>query len=204
MTFLSTRKASRNYGIYSSKRPKNFAVRMRNWAATIVLTSAWLISGFIASQALAVADHPIASSRSISESSNIRPITASQAEFGVLRVDAKNQSTFTPTTRVVLYQGGKYGWRIQLKNYKGEVTWRETLRLPKPPETWATDDGQTLSLSADGNEAVTTRTVFTNDGKIENFWTMVPGDPGGKHQIQVYIDNRLIGSFDFEVISLRK
>ncbi|MDB9373314.1 hypothetical protein [Nodularia sphaerocarpa] len=177
---------------------------MRNWAATIVLTSSWLISGFIASQALAVADNSVASSQSISESSNTRHITASQAEFGVLRVDAKNQGKFTPTTRVVLYQGGKYGWRIQLKDYKGKVTWRETLRLPKPPETWATDDGQSLSLSGDGVEAVTTRTVFTNDGKIENFWTMVPGDPGGKHQIQVYVDNSLIGSFDFEVISLRK
>ncbi|HYW20765.1 MAG TPA: hypothetical protein VE956_15970 [Nodularia sp. (in: cyanobacteria)] len=177
---------------------------MRNWAATIVLTSSWLISGFIAFEALALADNSVASSQSISGSNNSRQITASQAEFGVLRVDAKNLANFTSTTRVVLSQGGKYGWRIQLKDYKGKVTWREILRLPKPPETWATDDGQSLSLSGDGVEAVTTRTVFTNDGKIENFWTMVPGDPGGKHQIQVYVDNRLIGSFDFEVISLRK
>jgi hypothetical protein len=178
---------------------------MRNWTATIVITSSLLISGFIASQALtSLADNGVASSGSISQLSSTRPITPSKAEFGVLRVDSKGQGKFTPTTRVVLYQGGKYGWRIQLKNYKGKVTWREVLRLPKPPETWATDDGQSLSLSKDGIEAVTTRTEFTNDGKIENFWTMVPGDPGGKHQIQVYIDNRLIGSFDFEVISLRK
>jgi hypothetical protein len=76
--------------------------------------------------------------------------------------------------------------------------------LPKPPETWATEDGESLSLSADSMQAVTTRTVYTTDGTIENFWTMVPGDPGGQHQIQVYIDNRLIGAFDFEVISLKK
>ncbi len=178
---------------------------MRNWTATIIISSSLLISGFIASQALSsLANHSVASSGSISQSSYTKPITASKAEFGVLRVNAKNQGKFTPTNRVLLYQGGKYGWRIQLKNYKGKVTWKEILRLPKPPETWATDDGQSLSLSANGVEAVTNRTVFTNDGKIENFWTMVPGDPGGKHQIQVYIDNRLISSFDFEVISLRK
>ncbi|TVP62190.1 MAG: hypothetical protein EA343_11875 [Nodularia sp. (in: Bacteria)] len=178
---------------------------MRKWTATIVVTSSLLITGFIASQALSsLAGNGIASSQSISQLSNTKPITASKAEFGVLRVDSKGQGNFTPTTRVVLYQGGKYGWRIQLKNYKGKVTWREVLRLPKPPETWATDDGESLSLSSDGIEAVTTRTQVTFDGKIENFWTMVPGDPGGKHQIQVYIDNRLIGSFDFEVVSLRR
>ena len=158
----------------------------RNLAATIVLTSSWLISGFIASEALALADNDIAYSQSISQLTNTRQIIPSQAEFGVLRVDSKGQSKFTPTTRILLYQGGKYGWRIQLKNYKGEVTWREVMRLPKPPETWATDDGESLSLSSDGIEAVTTRTVFTNDGKIENFWTMVPGDPSGQYQIQVY------------------
>ncbi|WP_414551461.1 hypothetical protein [Anabaena sp. CCY 0017] len=177
---------------------------MRNSTATIIITSSLLISGFIASQALSsLADHSVASSGSISQSTYTKPITASKAEFGVLRINPKGQGKFTPTTRVVLYKGGKYGWRIQLKDYKGKVTWREVFRLPKAPETWATDDGETLSLSADGVEAVTTRTVFTNDGKIENFWTMVPGDPGGKHQIKVYVDNRLVGSFDFDVISLR-
>ncbi|CEJ45731.1 hypothetical protein [Umezakia ovalisporum] len=178
---------------------------MRNWAATIVLTSSWLLSGFIASEAwTSLVGNGVASSQSIAQLSETKPITATKAEFGVLRVDSKGQRKFTPTTRILLHQGGKYGWRIQLKNYKGKVTWREILRLPKPPETWATDDGQSLTLSADGIEAVTTRTEFTPDGHIENFWTMVPGDPGGKHQIEVYIDNRLIGSFNFEVISLKK
>ncbi len=176
------------------------AVLMRNWAGRIVLTSSILICGLIASQELpSLADN----SRWTDNPSNTQLITPSKVEFGVLRVDPQGQSTFTPTTRVLLYKGGKYGWRIQLKNYRGQVTWREVLRLPKPPETWSTEDGENLSLSADSMQAVTTRTVYTNNGTIENFWTMVPGDPGGQHQIQVYIDNRLIGAFDFDVISLR-
>lgn len=168
----------------------------RNWAGRIVLTSSILICGLIASPQLpSLADN----SRRTDNSSNTQLITPSKAEFGVLRVNK-----FTPTTRVLLYQGGKYGWRIQLKNYRGQVTWREVLRLPKPPETWSAEDGENLSLSSDGLQGITTRTVFTTDGTIENFWTMVPGDPGGQYQIQVYIDNRLIGAFDFEVISLKK
>jgi hypothetical protein len=179
---------------------------MKILAATIVLTSSWLISGVIVSQpisaTLAVENDIMASSGSISQLSNPKPITVSKAEFGVLRVDSNGKSNFTPTTRILLSQGGKYGWRIQLKDYTGKVTWREVLRLPKRPETWATDDGENFSVSADGIESVTKRTQMASDGVIENFWTITPGDPGGKHKIQVYIDERLITSFEFEVISL--
>ncbi|WGV24055.1 hypothetical protein [Halotia branconii] len=181
---------------------------MRTLAATILLTSSWLISGVIVSQpigaTIAVANDTIKSSGSISQSSNSKPITVSKAEFGVLRIDSNGESNFTPTNRILLSQGGKYGWRIQLKDYNGEVTWREVLQLPKRPETWATDDGENFSVSKDGSESVTKRTQMASEGVIENFWTITPGDPGGKYKIQVYIDQRLIASFEFEVISLRR
>ena len=38
------------------------------------------------------------------------------------------------------------------------------------------------------------------NGVIENFWTIAAGDPLGKHQIEVYIDERLIGTFAFEIV----
>lgn len=183
---------------------------MRIWAATVVLTSSWLIAGMIASiskpmnATLALANNPVTSSQSISLVNNTKQITVSKAEFGVLRAGFNGKENFTPTRRVLLNQGGKYGWRIQLKDYKGEVTWREVLQLPKRPETWATDDGENFSISPDGIQAVTRRTQSTSDGAIENFWTITPGDPGGKHKIQVYIEDRLIATFEFEVISLRR
>ncbi|MBH8575898.1 hypothetical protein I8752_23435 [Nostocaceae cyanobacterium CENA369] len=183
---------------------------MRMWAATVVLTSSWLLAGVMASiskpinATLAFNGNAMASSQSISQLSNTKAITVSKAEFGVLRVGLNGTSNFTPTTRILLSQGGKYGWRIQLKDYKGEVTWREVLRLPKRPETWATDDGENFSVSKDGIEAVTNRTESTSNGMIENFWTITPGDPGGNYTTQVYIDGRLIAAFEFEVISLRR
>lgn len=172
---------------------------MVNPAATIVLTISWLISSCLAFPA---ANPTLASSAT--ESTIARRIVPLKAEFGVLRIDSTGKSTFTPTDKILLYQGGKYGWRIQLKNHHGKVTWREVLQLPKSPETWATDDGQNFSLSQDGTEAVTMRTQSAQNGVIQNFWTMVPGDPSGQHQIQVYIDNHLVCTFDFEVISLRE
>ncbi|MBD2438679.1 hypothetical protein [Nostoc sp. FACHB-110] len=177
---------------------------MRIWAAIVVLTSSWLASGLIGSSPInatvAIAAHTSTSSRSISQVSNTKQaISVDKAEFGVARVDARGKVNFIPTFRVPLQEGSKYGWRIQLKDYKGEVTWREVLRLPKPPETWATDDGENFTVSADGTESVMRRKAMATDGVIENFWTIAAGDPPGKHKIQVYVDDRLIATFDFEV-----
>lgn len=169
---------------------------MRIWAVTVVLTSSWLITGVVAAEPIkAVAASP---------QSDAQPIIVNKAEFGVQRVDSQGKGTFIPTYRVPLQEGNKYGWQIQLKNYKGAVTWREILRLPKRPETWGVDTGQDLTISPDGKEAVTKRTQTTTDGVIKNFWTIAPGDPDGKHKIQVYIDDRLIAAFEFEIIPLNK
>lgn len=175
---------------------------MRIWTATVVLTSFSLITGVIATSAFA--DNTKTPSGSISQSINqpnyVKPITINKAEFGLGTIDSKGEFSFTPTIKVPLEEGKKYGWRIQLQGYQGEVTWREVLRLPKPPENWATDNGENFTLSQDGSEAVTKRTELPSDGVIENFWTITPGDPIGKHKIQVYIDDRLIATFDFEIV----
>ncbi len=174
---------------------------MRIWAVTIVLTSSLLMSGVIHTSALA--NNAKTSSQSISQPqpNNSTNISVTKAEFGVAKVDSQGKITFIPTMKVPLEKGKKYGWRIQLQNVKGEVTWREVLSLPKPPETWATDNGENFTLSSDGTEAISKRTQLPKDGVIENFWAIAPGDPPGKHKIQVYIEDRLIANFEFEVVA---
>lgn len=177
---------------------------MRIWAATFVLTSSWLISQVIACQPSYATYAVKNDARKSSAPPNAKPITVTKAEFGMQKVDAQGKVIFVPTIRVPFEQGTKYGWRIQLQNYQGEVTWREVLRLPNAPYTWGIDSGEDLSLSANGKEAVTKRTVLTKNGVINNFWTITPGDPVGKHQIHVYINDRLIGSFEFEIVDVER
>jgi hypothetical protein len=169
---------------------------MRIWAVTVVVTYSWLMPEVIAAEPIKVV--------ATSPQSDAQPIIVNKAEFGVQRVDPQGKTTFIPTFRVPLQEGNKYGWQIQLKNYKGAVTWREVLRLPKRPESWSVDTGQDMTISPDGKEAVTKRTQNTTDGVIKNFWKIAPGDPDGKHKIQVYIDDRLIAVFEFEIVPLRK
>jgi len=177
---------------------------MRVGLAVFVLFSSWLNSGVMASEPIN-ANSPIAQKPvTPSDSNNAKPITVSKAEFGVERVDAQGKVTFIPTIRVPFKEGSRYGWQIKLKDYKGEVRWREVLRLPKRPESWGTNSGEHLAISPTGEEAVTKRAVTTADGVIKNFWTITPGDPVGKHRIEVYVDDRLLGAFDFEIIAINK
>jgi hypothetical protein len=176
---------------------------MRIWATIAVLASSWLIFGVIFSEPINATYVLRKSIISSPAPSNTKQITVSNTEFGLKRVDSKGNVTIFRTTRVPLQQGNAYGWRIKLKDYQGEVKWREVLHLPKPPETWGTDNGEDFSISADGTTSITRRTQSPLDGVIENFWTIAPGDPVGKHRIEVYIDDRLISTFDFEIIPLK-
>ncbi|MEC4812831.1 MAG: hypothetical protein SAK29_06090 [Scytonema sp. PMC 1069.18] len=135
---------------------------------------------------------------------SVKSITINKAEFGVLRSDRNGKLTFIPTTKVLLNEGDRYGWRIQLKDYEGAVAWREVIKLPKSPETWSVNSGEDFSISDDGKEATTKRIQFAQRGIIENFWTIAPGDPTGKYIIEVYVDNRRVASFDFEVVAKKK
>lgn len=175
-------------------------IRMRIWTTTAVLASFWLISGVISSEPINATSVLVENAISSPTPTNVKQITVSSTEFGLKRVDSKGNITIFQTTRVPLQEGNTYGWRIKLKDYRGEVKWREVLRLPKPPETWGTDNGEDFSISADGKTSVIRRTQSAPEGVIENFWTIAPGDPVGRHRIEVYIDDRLISTFEFELI----
>jgi len=135
-----------------------------------------------------------------SQSISNQQIVVTKTEFGVRIVNSEGKVNFFPTTTVPLKEGDAYGWKITLDNYQGKVKWREVLSLPKPPETWITQDHKNFSISKDGKTAISTRTETPVNGVIENFWSISPGDPVGEYKIEVYIDERLIGNFAFEVV----
>lgn len=135
---------------------------------------------------------------------SLKLITVSKAEFGVQRVGNDGHITLIPTSIVPFQEGRKYGWRIQLKEYKGKITWREVIRLPKKPQTWATQYSQNFSISPNGTEAITERTEYIDDGVITNFWTIATGDPLGRHVIEIYINKRKIAAFQFQIVTDRK
>uniref|UniRef100_UPI0030DCF279 hypothetical protein n=3 Tax=Brasilonema sp. UFV-L1 TaxID=2234130 RepID=UPI0030DCF279 len=171
-------------------------MQMRNLAYGVVLSSCWLASWIVSSNGV----NDIVSSNLV----NAETITVKKAEFGILRDNSNGNMSLIPTKKVPFQEGKRYGWRIQLNEHKRDVTWKEVLRLPKLPETWSTSSGENFVISADGMEAVTKRTQLAKKGVIENFWTVASGDPTGKHTIAVYVNNRRVGFFEFEIVSPKK
>ncbi|WP_026733161.1 hypothetical protein [Fischerella sp. PCC 9605] len=170
----------------------------RIWVYSIALTFSWLTSPVLAGEPV---NFPYILAQN---NTKAQPIAVNKVEFGVLRVDKGGKVTLIPTNKVPLLEGTVYGWRVQLRDYQGEVTWREVFQLPQRPETWGTTNTDNFSLSTDGTAAETKRTDLTKDGVITNSWTIAAGDPMGKHIIEVYIDDRRIAAFEFEVVPVRQ
>jgi hypothetical protein len=172
-------------------------MQLRVYACGIAVAFSLLASPAIAS--IGVKDNTKTSSYK-----DTKLITVTKTEFGVFRRSRKGKMTFIPTTNVPLLDGYSYGWRIHFKKYKGKVTWREILQLPKVPETWGTQNGENFSLSPDGSAAITSRTDYVENSMIQNTWAITTGDPLGKHRIDVFIDGRRVARFNFDVMAASK
>ena len=176
---------------------------MKIWATTLVLAFFGMISPLIASPTAIAYEGKSNTIKSKAIIAN-KPIIVKKAEFGVLRTGKNGKTTFIPTTKVPFQEGKVYGWRIQLQDYQGELTWQEVLTLPKPPLTWGTDNGEHFFLSPDGTKSVIKRSANVKKGIVSNFWTVSSGDPDGLHILEVYAGKRRIATFKFEVIQTLK
>ncbi|MUG92172.1 hypothetical protein F7734_06750 [Scytonema sp. UIC 10036] len=137
-----------------------------------------------------------------SQSHSTSKLAVAKAEFGLVKVNPQDYKvSFTPTNKVPLENETAYGWRIQLKGYQGQVTWREVYRLPKAAQNWGPPASAEFSVSGDKTQATTLRTVYTKNGVIGNTWTVSPGDPSGKHTIEVFVNNIQVGKFEFNLVS---
>lgn len=75
--------------------------------------------------------------QAIQQGSQSNSLSVAKAEFGIVRIDPQDYKvSFTPTNKVPLKNETAYGWRIRLKGYQGQVTWREIYQLPKAAKNW--------------------------------------------------------------------
>lgn len=124
------------------------------------------------------------------------------AEFLVLLTDGEGGRQAIASSLVpYLPNRACFGWRIRLTDAPAMVRLREVLQLPTAPAFWSGED-DTYSphkYSADRTTATTEQFAAPKDGWIGSSWCIVEGDPVGAHFIEVFIDDRLIRHFDFEV-----
>jgi len=175
---------------------KIFGNQVNKW---LVIFFSGLLSLYYPHQLLAV----LAENPAKNAVANKNKLIINKKEFGVRIIDSQGKANFFPTNTVPLKEGDAYGWRIRIDNPQGKigkVKWREVLRLPNHPEMWKTENSDKFSVSQDGKTATSTKTEIPVNGVIQNFWTITPGDPLGKYQMEIYINDKLVQIFRFEIV----
>jgi hypothetical protein len=122
------------------------------------------------------------------------------AEFGLLDLSDSDGPQVQPSTKIPLKEGQGYGWVIQLETRKLKVKWREELLLPAAPQTWGDGEKQgEHTISPDRKLCVTEQEVVVDRGLVFNAWEVAPGDPRGRYIIRVFVNDRLVRIFEFDV-----
>ena len=120
-------------------------------------------------------------------------------EFGLFTGNQSDGYSFEPATVIPNDVRVSYGWRIKVKTSSQWVRVREEFILPKKPETWGGPSRPDRLIVDDGRACISKRTQPVVDGVISQIWGLAPGDPNGIYEFKVYVDDKLIGDFKFEV-----
>lgn len=105
----------------------------------------------------------------------------------------------TPASRIALSPDTQHSWIIEVKPAAHARQIREVYTLPAPA-TWGAAEMKSNRVSADRKSCVNRGTLAPGQKYLFNTWGMSPGDPTGAYRIDVYIDDQLVKTFQFDVV----
>jgi hypothetical protein len=133
------------------------------------------------------------------DTDSVSDIEVVRSDFGLFSRPDSGKPPFQASRRVPLQEGQGYGWYIELKTTKPKIKWREEMVVPSPPATWGIQNSTAQhSISDDRRTLTTEREVVPNRGLIYNVWGVAAGDPKGPHVVRVYVEGKLVRTFEFE------
>ena len=123
------------------------------------------------------------------------------AEFGLFNDEPEpDKPTFVPASVVPYVPDQAYGWVVTFNTPGVRVHWKEEFTLPAAPATWGeSHEGTTQRVSPDRRTSVKEADATLPLGVLSNSWTVAPGDPKGRYVIRLFIDGKLVRTFEFEV-----
>jgi hypothetical protein len=124
-----------------------------------------------------------------------------EAEFGLFDASDPQRVVFTPAAVVPRREGQRYGWMIELKDAPRSVGVREEYLLPSRVSEARTESetGATLLIPLEKRRQVSQRQLVPVDGRIFGEWSLGPREPAGPRKLEVIVEGRVAGRFEFEV-----
>ncbi|MCK5686417.1 hypothetical protein KAJ27_19940 [bacterium] len=125
-----------------------------------------------------------------------------ECKFGILTKGLNGKEIFEATTKVPFIVGQRYGWILTTESKVKIIRWTEELILPSSPKTWGITEES--HVSSDKTITVTNSKSSVINGEISNFWSIADGDPKGKYQIRLYVEDKFIEEFNFTLVEPKK
>jgi hypothetical protein len=116
------------------------------------------------------------------------------SRFGVV-VESPKGNTLVLTRIVPLMPGTILSWALLLAEAPDDIEFREVYTLPAPPRE-VTGGARQSDTTVVEREAQGTN----EDGWLVGSWVLGEGDPPGRHVIDVFVDDTLIYTFEFDVL----
>lgn len=130
---------------------------------------------------------------------SISDVEIVRSDFGLFNRPDSGKPAFESSRRVPLKEDQGYGWFVELKTTRPKIKWREEMVVPSPPATWGIQNSTAQHTISDDRRTLTTeREVAPNRGIIHNVWGVAAGDPKGSHVVRVYVEGKLVRTFEFE------
>ncbi len=110
-----------------------------------------------------------------------------------LRDGSVRESTSVPLRPITAC----YRWRIDVPPQDRTIAVR--WRVGDPIARQRSPEREFTAVSQDRVSAVTEFQAPLSEGSFGHGWCVAPGDPAGTHNMRIYVGDRLIHSFEFQV-----
>ena len=116
-------------------------------------------------------------------------------------VDPRTEQRY-PTVRVPYRPDAIcYEWVVFFETEDREIKVREVVELPAAPASWGDVAALGVTVASDGRSAVSELSDSLADSQISRRWCVGEGDPLGPYRIRVYLGERLLEDFQFEMVA---
>ena len=136
------------------------------------------------------------------------PVDIVSSQFGIFDASTPGELSFEPTTVIPRVMGQRYGWIIELKTSKRNVSVREEYLLALPAKGAASANNTEAEKDEylDGfrqapqrRNQVSQRQLAPVDGQIYGEWFVGKNEPAGHRRLQVFVEGKLAATFEYDM-----
>jgi len=138
------------------------------------------------------------------------PVEIIGSQFGIFDASTPGELSFEPTTVIPRVMGQRYGWIIELKTSKRNVSVREEYLLALPAKGAANNGGNGAEAEKDEyldgfrqapqrRNQVSQRQLAPVDGQIYGEWFVGKNEPAGHRRLQVFVEGKLAATFEYDM-----